>query len=260
MANTEVTGPATPTPPPAAPAPGGPDAPLASTAQKVWLFLALLLLSVGTLYGWFRVLDKTDQKLDAIYEVSWQRPEGLSLAAGPTTFWYDAKSGRLKHRGAIDTEGMQTLVKLASLTDPKADAKAEAPKLQGYVDAVNELAFLSGATKSQAFHWILLLGGLSGILGVMVRSLSNFVGVACFKRDLRLGTWWPWYAVRPVIGMIVGVLTIVLVHSKLLFTAETNGSGTLWWLSVSFLAGYGATEFTERLRLVTQTLFGSGKN
>jgi hypothetical protein len=260
MATTDAQGPATATPPPTTTTSTSPDAPLASTAQKVWLFLALLLLSAGTLCGWFRVLDETDKKLDAVYEVHWERPAGLSLAAGPATFWYDARSHRLQHRGTIDTEGMQTLVKLASLSDPKADPKTEGPKLQGYVDAVNELAFLSGATKSQAFHWILLLGGLSGILGVMVRSLSNFVGVACFKRDLRLGTWWPWYAVRPVIGMIVGVLTIVLVHSKLLFTTEANGSGTLWWLSVSFLAGYGATEFTERLRLVTQTLFGSGKN
>ena len=40
------------------------------------------------------------------------------------------------------------------------------------------------------------------------------------------------------------------------FVPGTRGDDGDWWLAIAVRAGFGASEFTERLRLLTQTVFG----
>ena len=39
-------------------------------------------------------------------------------------------------------------------------------------------------------------------------------------------------------------------------SSSTADKGTVWWVVVSFLAGFGSEEFTEKLRQISKTIFG----
>ena len=58
------------------------------------------------------------------------------------------------------------------------------------------------------------------------------------------------------LGFLLGMVAIVMVESQLLPAEGSTEARNTWWIGVAFLAGFGASEFTARLRLLTQTLFG----
>jgi hypothetical protein len=47
-----------------------------------------------------------------------------------------------------------------------------------------------------------------------------------------------------------------MIKAELISLGDKVPSGSLGWAGLAFLAGFGASDFTERLRLLTQTLFG----
>ncbi|HOV66528.1 MAG TPA: hypothetical protein PLR48_06235 [Bacillota bacterium] len=231
--------------------------PLATTRQKIALVLFLLFSTLIFLGCWFFLFHHLDMMLQADYQAKWNMPDNVALQSGPVSFWYDLNKGVLLHRGPIDTKRKQELLGLVKAKS--SDTDISTVNMRGYQEAIDELAYKSNDPANSTFILLLLLGGLSGLLGVQLRSMSNFIGVACYKNDLRLGHWWPWYVVRPLEGFLVGTLTIVLAQARLLLPGEQSSIGTVWWLGITVIAGYGTTEFTERLRLVTQTLFGTSK-
>jgi len=236
---------------------GGPEEPLATTNQKAILVVLLVVLTGVGLFLWFQAFERAETILQTEYEVSWIMPDDVALKAGPATFWYDARQGLLRHRGPIDTKRKQELLNL--LEGKQGDTKPPTPSAQSYRQSIGELAYKTNGNGKSVFLLLLVLGGLSGLLGVQMRSVNNLIGVACFKNDLRLGRWWPWYAARPLTGILVGVLTVVLVEASLLLPGKQSPTGTVWWLAIAFIAGFGATEFTQRLRSLSQTLFGSSR-
>jgi hypothetical protein len=90
-----------------------------------------------------------------------------------------------------------------------------------------------------------------------LRSLTAFVGNACFKNTLNLVIWWPYYVLRPFTGFILGIVVVVIVQGGFLAVGSTAPNGTLWWVAVPILAGFGDDEFTQKLRQLTKTLFGT---
>jgi hypothetical protein len=105
----------------------------------------------------------------------------------------------------------------------------------------------------------LLVGGLSGLLGTHLRSLVNFVNIDCYRNQLDLRRWWTYYLLRPVIGFVLGLGAVLLLKAELIEVGTKQVSGSMWWAAVAFLAGFGAAEFTERLRSVVITVFGEKK-
>jgi hypothetical protein len=47
-----------------------------------------------------------------------------------------------------------------------------------------------------------------------------------------------------------------MVKAELIAFGSKTPAGSLWRAAIAFLAGFGEREFTERLRLLTRTLFG----
>ncbi len=223
--------------------------------QTIGLASALVVTTIAVLGVWFYAVRGFDNASQVEITIPWSRPPELRLQPGPAHFLYDEDTKQLRHLGLID-DGLKT--QLIALPGKIADGnQALQQAADSYVQAINQLAYKSEMTASKLFVFSLLLGGLSGLLGVQLRSVTNFVGVRCFSPDKwNFSRWWPWYVMRPVAGFLLGVVLILVVEGGLFTTGEVTSAKLSWRLGVAFLAGFGATDFTDKLRLVAQTLFG----
>jgi hypothetical protein len=230
--------------------------PPGTTTQKEKVVLALLLsaASVIILWGWFQSVHGLDVALRQEFAVAWTPPTGVFLKQGPPSFRYDGDSKQLVVMGTVDRKLKAELSELVHVEKGPA-----LPLAQTYLKALDELAYKSNKALTGVLFQLLLLGGLSGILGVQLRSLINFVGVACFKNILDVSRWWPWYWIRLFSGFILGLLVVILIEAGFFKASDSAPSGTVWWVAVAVLAGFGADEFAQRLRSLTQTLFGEKK-
>lgn len=127
-----------------------------------------------------------------------------------------------------------------------------------YAAAVDELTYNSNKEIGNVFHLILVLGGLGGVLGVMIRSLSSLVFHAS-QKTLDMTIWWPWYYLRPTMGLGIGVTIVVLSKTKLLVIDSPGELTGFWILGLCILAGFAVSEVTDRFYYSANTLFG-GKN
>jgi hypothetical protein len=244
-------------PPSGTPRPAGsaslpPPANPATLAQKVWLFVALILMTLIVVGFSKAAVANVDGYIQRENRVYWQAPAGFTLRPGPTKFWYDATQNQLVHVGIVDQKEKLDLIGLASAPveqPPSADLKS-------YWAAIDQLAFVSNENLGGLLIGLLVLGGLAGVLGVQLRSLVNFVGHACYTNSLDVVIWWPYYALRPFTGFLLGTIIVVVVQAGFIAAGGGAPGGTLWWASVAFLAGFGEQEFTQRLRQLTKTLFG----
>ena len=73
--------------------------------------------------------------------------------------------------------------------------------------------------------------------------------------------WWPWYFVRPFLAFLVGVLIVILIKSDLMTSSQRAGSdGSLWWIGLAALAGFGLEDSLDRLRVLSKTLFATDRS
>lgn len=243
-----------------APPPMPPKEPIipATGVQKVLLVIFLFVTTGALLWAGEWTLRHYDQLLTREVAVRWQTQGGAVLKAGPACFSYDEDKGSLIHKGPIDDALKKELLALIVMDKVQQELRDEETK--AYVEAIQTLACLSNAEAYRILLFLLLLSGIGGTIGVQIRSVSNFIGVACFKNELDLKRWWPWYILRPLLGFLFGMLIVVLVKANLFMGTETPAEqGDLWWLGIAVLVGFGASDFSERLRLLTQTLFGKNK-
>jgi hypothetical protein len=223
--------------------------------QKLGLFVALVLMTLLVLGFAKSAVSHVDKFLQRVNRVHWQAPAGLTLKPGPPTFRYDAAKNELVYVGVIDQKQKLELVGLFS---PNVEQPLSA-EMKSYWAAIDELAFVSNEQLGGLLISLLALGGLAGTLGVQLRSLVNFVGHACYTESLDIVVWWPYYFVRPFTGLLLGIVVVIIVHAGFLVAGSGAPSGTLWWASIAFLAGFGEQEFTQRLRDLSKTLFGGSK-
>lgn len=226
----------------------------ATQLQKTLLAGVLVIAAVILVYVWLETIADIEKDLHKETRVSWVAAADTSLLSGPPAFYLDRDKKELVFVGQIDKETKKQLVELL-------DTKDELKKIiaPSYMAAIDQLAFRSNESLYGMMLSLLWVGGLSGVVGVHLRSLINFVGNTCFSEKLDVKRWWPWYVIRPISGFIIGALVVLLFHTGLLATSITASGGTLWWVAIAVLAGFGADEFTQRLRLLTQTLFGQSK-
>jgi len=69
-----------------------------------------------------------------------------------------------------------------------------------------------------------------------------------------------WYLARPILGFFVGLVCVLFIDTSLLQAGGTHPAvrTTGWRIAVAMLAGFGSQDFAERLRLLSQTVFGTG--
>lgn len=228
-----------------------------TTTEKIITFLLLCLASAILLAIWFHFLERAESLEAEECKVSYVLPEGVVLKPGPASFRYDRQSNELRHRGMIDSNLKQELSKLV----PEDKPALQGPKgAMSYSEAIDKLAYDSNLKRNEYIEVLLLLGGLSGILGVLMRSLANFVWVACTRNEFDWHRWWPWYLARPVLGFFLGLVCVLFIEANLLQPGgQPAATSTGWWVGVAVLAGFGSQDFAERLRLLSQSLFGKAE-
>jgi hypothetical protein len=184
--------------------------------------------------------------------VSWTASDSVQLKPGPTTFWYDSEHKQLVSIGVIDAKEKEELLALY----PAASGNSSDGE-SGYKAAIDALAFASNQTLSGLAVALLLLGGLSGAMGAQLRSITAFVGNACYTLNLDVVTWWPYYLLRPFTGFVLGIVVVVVIQAGFLSVGNGTPSETLWWVAVAILAGYSDDEFTQKLRQISKAIFGA---
>ena len=242
-------------------------------------------------------LDQLNQESRFEVSADWEMPPEVELSAGPSTFHYDSTHGKLIHLGAISAERRLQLRELLTWGAAQSNAGAEKKKVKdedtehrqpdegkgatvsapaapevvsknakaqrSYYDAIDSLVSLASARDGAIVQLLLVLGGLGGALGAILRSLVDFVGNACYKRQLDLTRWWPLYLTRPVVGGLLGFILVVMFKARLFsVSGAVTEDGSLWWLGVAVLGGFSTIDVTQRLRLAAKALFGvhSGKD
>ena len=226
----------------------------ASKKQTIATGCAVFAVALIVAGGWFVLFGRIQHFLDKEYRVAWTPGANVIITSGPTSFYVDTQGQQLVTRGPIDANEKQQLAGL--VTKNGQTLFPPDPAGESYWEALDHLAYTSNASGPTVDLWLLILGGVSGFLGVSLRSIINFVGVTCYRNELDVVRWWPWYALRPAIGFIFGFAAVLLIRVGF-FQAETASTSTLnWALVIALLAGFGATEFADRLRLLSKTLFG----
>jgi hypothetical protein len=225
----------------------------ATTGQKIGLVVGLFVASILLLVVWFSALGEVQSQASAEFSVSWTPAADVVLKPGPPSFRYDSHSKKLIYHGLIDADRKAELAKL--VPDDKA-ASQSADGGPSYWGAVDELAFDSNSAREKLILSLFLLGGISGVVGVLMRSIFNFVIIACFKNVLDWHRWWPWYIARPLLGFFLGLVCVLFIEADLFRPGGKAPAAIAWWVGIAILAGFGADDFVERLRLLSQTLFG----
>ncbi len=226
----------------------------ATGRQRILLGISVFGLAVAFLVLWLALFNRVQAELDTEHRVAWKPDAGLFLAPGPASFYFDSKKHQLVVRGAIADSEKQDLTKL--LSKDSGSVFLPDPVGKSYWEALDELAYQSNRRGGHLGLLLLVLGGLSGLLGVQLRSVINFIGVTCYQNKLDVVRWWPYYALRPAIGFVFGLLAILLIRVGLFEPGTPTTDTVNWGFVVGILAGFGASEFADRLRLLTKTLFG----
>ncbi|UCG47502.1 MAG: hypothetical protein JSU94_18705 [Phycisphaerales bacterium] len=234
-----------------------PETPLGTQKQRVHVAIGLALITAILFGFWFKTLVLVEAISQQENSITFRASDDLFLSAGPPSFRYDRQSGRMFHRGPMSAKTKEQLIALVKV-EPNSSQRFKDAAAQ-YWAAVDRLAYQAGHVSEQLVAYILILGGLSGILGVQLRSVVSFVGNTCYKNELDIARYWPWYWMRPVIGFILGVVAVLVVQARLLFADQAAPAATSWWLAIGFLAGFGASEFTDKLRYLSRTLFGESQ-
>jgi hypothetical protein len=219
--------------------------------------MILVLFTIILGWMWYSALESLEGLALQESSQKWSMPNSVTLQAGPAGFRYDLGSQLLSNVGAIDDRRKAELV---GLLMSKSTEPVERDVQLTYATSIDKLAVATRKIASLSAMGLLLLGGISGMLGVQLRSMTNFVGIACFKNELDMARWWPYYVIRPFSGFLLGVIVVIIVKAGYLqatggFPAESAG-----WIAISLLAGFGADEFTQRLRRLSQTMFGEAKS
>ena len=220
------------------------------------VFAALLFVAtVVVTTAWFVALRYGGDAFTKEWRVAWAPPAGASLGPSGGNFFFDVEAQQLVYRGSIDDSEKVELANLLRIDDEAVSLTDD--RGTSYRAAIDQLAYESGENQLTTTIAVLLAGGLSGSLGGMLRSVGNFVGNAAFKREgLDIPRWWPLYVMRPVEGFLLGLVIVLIVQAGFLALDAPNSPTILWWLAVSFFAGFGANDFGERLRTITKAMFG----
>ncbi|MCA9122699.1 MAG: hypothetical protein H6822_20745 [Planctomycetaceae bacterium] len=255
---------------PTAPTPTVVEAEVAHPAtdkQKITLAVLLLLWTIVSLFLAGMALERLQAVTMADITVEWRRESEVKLTPGPVGFRYirsndcKAESDQLVIMGPMSDEMRLKLVALfpAATAIPPEDATRYEKDVKSYLAAIDDLATASIRLINQNILALLLLGGCCGMVGVQLRSMWDFVRNVCFKEPPQLDvvTWWPWYVMRPLIGFVLGMLAISMIMSGFLEIDNQNPRSNVWWLSITALVGFGASEFMSRLRLVVAALFAT---
>lgn len=186
------------------------------------------------------------------FSIQWQSKDTINLKNGPEWFFYDQKKGTLNSLQSISEKDKSLLTAL--LTKDEKNGKI----YQSYSLAIDELAYVSNEGQGRSgYCWIILLYCMTGVIGVQLRTINNFVGNACFKKEFNFDIWWPWYMLRPLLGFITGGVVFLLIDGKLFYASTMLNGLSPVVVALAFVSGFSCDDFFGMVRRISQRVFSS---
>jgi hypothetical protein len=110
-------------------------------------------------------------------------------------------------------------------------------------------------------HETACLCGLTGGIGGIVYCLRGMYLNACVRDTWDTG-WLPWYFIRPIVSLICGFLSFLLLKAGLLVLDSTprSESNHLGFYVLAFIAGLNVDKFVTKIEEVAQTTWGIEKS
>jgi len=111
--------------------------------------------------------------------------------------------------------------------------------------------------KNDADARLLILSMLAGMLGALVHvttSFTSYLGNRKFDRS-----WIPWFALRPLIGMILGLLFYLMVRAGFITSNAADAVNPFGVSAVSGLAGLFSKQTVDKLRDIFEHAFPVSK-
>jgi hypothetical protein len=101
---------------------------------------------------------------------------------------------------------------------------------------------------------LIVISLVSGAIGSLLHALQSYVSYLGNRRFSR--SWWPWYAVRPAIGMALALLCYFAIRGGLVppGTSEVSPYGVA---AMGGLAGLFAKTATQKLEAIFDTALGA---
>jgi len=203
----------------------------------------LIILSIVLAYA-FIYFQKRLGERPAYFGVQWKNVDSLCFSNGPSWFIVDLKSDSIKSLKAINDEDKKLLLTLPIKKD----------SCNSYYNAIDLLAFKSNSEAGSQYYVILILTGICGMIGILLRTINSFVGRACY-RTMDLNVWWPYYYLRPVIGFFIGPILFLLLDGKVTTIGNVSTGTNVYIIGLTILAGFGTEDFLEMLRNLSKRLF-----
>jgi hypothetical protein len=131
---------------------------------------------------------------------------------------------------------------------------------------VSIVSFLICMFEGQFHPWVytykipvycILSGGLGGIVYCLRAMYINICVKKSWDKD-----WIIWYILRPIVSMVVGGVSFLLLKAGLfVLQASTSGSTTPYsFLAIAFISGLNVDKFIEKIEQVTLTNWTSAKS
>lgn len=213
--------------------------------QLISFAIGLILFTVFICYLFIGAYKKLEE-LNTHVKVEWKNNNNFILTDSPNWFLHDRDSLQtLKQINDVDKFLLMNLVE-----------KDTSKSYNSYVHAINKLSFLSNSNSKIPFSLLLYIGGLSAVIGVQIRTLHDFIGQTCYKKNIDLKVWWPWYVVRPFLGFLVGGVVIVFMEASILKSSLNYNSSNFLFIGFTVLAGFGSTDVVSLLRTLSKKIFG----
>lgn len=207
---------------------------------------AVMIITAVLLWGFYSVFYRMENSTN-IVSVSWKNEDSTIVNAGPSWFYYDLVNDSIKTSKPINDQDKKSLL---NLVDSSSHLN------ESYKKAISELAFRSNTNLKNPYLLILLLTSICGAIGVQLRTINNFIGVACFKNEFDFDIWWPWYFLRPLMGCLVGPVIFIIFDGKLMPLSTQFNYSNILVVAISILAGFGAEDVLNTLRSLSKRLFG----
>lgn len=100
---------------------------------------------------------------------------------------------------------------------------------------------------------LLLIAMLAGLLGSLVHVTTSFATYLGNRKFY--ASWIPWYALRPLIGMTLGLLFYLIVRAGLVTSSGANAVNPFGVAAISGLAGLFSKQTVDKLRDVFEQAF-----
>ncbi len=219
-----------------------------SNRNKWVIGTAIAILSFTACLIWvFYEVFTSIEKVNKIVTVSWNNPNSIKVSPGPSWFLYDGKNKLLNSSKLMTDEDKISLLNLVKDSEDSTGS---------YKNAVSELAFRSNKEIETSYLLFLVLTAICGAIGVQLRTITNFIGVTCFKNEFNYDVWWPWYFVRPFTGFLIGPLVFTLFDGKIMSLTGKFDHSNASIMAVSVLAGFGSEDVVNTLRTLSKRVFG----